>query len=51
MENHILIDLPNVIITPHMAFYTKEAEESIMETTTNNIKGVLAGTPQNIVNP
>src|SRR3989344_4047814 len=51
LENHILIDLPNVIITPHMAFYTKEAEESIMETTTNNIKGVLAGTPQNIVNP
>lgn len=51
LENHILIDLPNVIITPHMAFYTKEAEESLMETTVNNIKAALSGNPQNIVNP
>lgn len=51
LEDHILIDLPNVIITPHMAFYTKEAEESIMETTVNNIKSALSGNPLNIVNP
>ncbi len=50
LENHILIDLPNVIITPHMAFYTKEAEESIMETTVGNIKAVFTGNPANVVN-
>lgn len=49
LEDHILIDLPNVIITPHMAFYTKEAEESIMETTVGNIKAALFGNPQNLV--
>lgn len=49
LEDHILMHLPNVIITPHMAFYTKEAEFSIMETTVGNIKAVLSGTPQNLV--
>lgn len=50
LENHILMDLPNVLITPHMAFYSVEAEHSIRETTVQNIKGVLAGNPENIVN-
>lgn len=49
VEDHILIHLPNVIITPHMAFYTKEAEFSIMETTVKNIKAGLSETPQNLV--
>lgn len=49
IENHILMHLPNVIITPHMAFYTKEAEFSIMETTVKNIKAALSGTPENLV--
>lgn len=49
IEDHILMHLPNVIITPHMAFYTKEAEFSIMETTVSNIKSALSGTPQNLV--
>jgi D-lactate dehydrogenase len=50
LEDHILIDLPNVIVTPHMAFYTKEAEFAIMETTVKNIKAALAGTLENVVN-
>lgn len=49
IEDHILIHMPNVIITPHMAFYTKEAEFSIMETTVKNIKSALSGTPENLV--
>ncbi|MCL5784197.1 MAG: NAD(P)-binding domain-containing protein [Patescibacteria group bacterium] len=49
IEDHVLIHLPNVIITPHMAFYTKEAEFSIMETTVKNIKSALADTPENVV--
>lgn len=49
LQNHILINLPNVIITPHMAFYTKEAEHNIWQTTVENIKSALSGNPQNIV--
>lgn len=49
LENHILIDLKQVIITPHMAFYTKEAEFAIIETTAENIKMFIAQKPQNLV--
>lgn len=49
LQNHILINLPNVYVTPHMAFYTKEAEESILETTVLNIKSKLEGKPENVV--
>lgn len=34
-----LQNLPNVIITPHQAFLTKEAIENIVQTTINNITG------------
>lgn len=50
LENHMLINLEEVIITPHMAFYTKEAEESIMQTTVENILAVLQNSPINTVN-
>lgn len=49
LENHLLMGLPQVIITPHMAFYSKEAEHSIWETTVNNIKSVMEGNPENLV--
>lgn len=51
LENHLLANLPQVLVTPHMAFYTKEAEESILQTTVQNIKAALSGKPENIVNP
>jgi D-lactate dehydrogenase len=41
--NHILINQPNVIITPHNAFNTKEALFRILETTIKNIQGFLKG--------
>ncbi len=50
VEDHILIDLPNVIVTPHMAFFSKEAVGRIMQTTVDNIKNFIAGKPENIVN-
>jgi D-lactate dehydrogenase len=50
VEDHILIDLPNVIVTPHMAFFTKEAVGRIMQTTSDNIKNFIAGKPENVVN-
>lgn len=35
--NHKLMSLPNVIVTPHTAYDTKEATNRILEITTNNI--------------
>jgi D-lactate dehydrogenase len=40
---HELLDMPNVIMTPHMAFNTREAKREIVETTANNIKKWIAG--------
>jgi D-lactate dehydrogenase len=49
LENHVLIDLPNVIVTPHNAFNTWEAMQRILNTTIENIKGFVAGQPANLV--
>lgn len=38
---HILRERPNVIITPHNAFNTKEAIERIVKTTADNIRAFL----------
>ena len=37
LENHVLIDMPNVIITPHNAFNTKEALQRILDMDLENI--------------
>ncbi len=50
LKNHILLRRDNVIYTPHMAFYSKEAVIRILDTTVANIQGFLAGKPQNVVN-
>ncbi len=47
--NHILINHPKVIITPHNAFNTKEALNRITLTTIENINSFLKGYPQNSV--
>ena len=39
LENHVLMERGNVIITPHNAFNSKEALERILETTVENIRG------------
>jgi phosphoglycerate dehydrogenase-like enzyme len=41
--------MPNVIVTPHIAFYSREAEGEIIKTTIGNIKGFIDGQPQNLV--
>ena len=49
LGNHILIDLPNVIITPHNAFNTWEALKRILDTTVANLVAFEAGMPQNLI--
>ncbi|GIW66648.1 MAG: lactate dehydrogenase [Candidatus Parcubacteria bacterium] len=49
-QNHILMKMPNVLITPHNAFNSKESIERILETTIESIKGFIKGKPINLIN-
>jgi D-lactate dehydrogenase len=49
LEDRVLIEMPNVIITPHIAFYSKEAQMEIIKTTVENIKSFISGKIQNLV--
>lgn len=49
IANHVLVDMPNVIVTPHNAFNTREALERILDTTIENIDGYLRGKAINLV--
>lgn len=49
LQNHLLIDMPNVIITPHNAFNTWEALQRILNTTLENIAKFSAGQAVNLV--
>lgn len=48
--DNVLLTAKNCIITPHISWATKEARERIMQTTADNIKSVIDGAPQNVVN-
>lgn len=49
LMSNMLIDHPNVIITPHNAFNSAEALERIMDVTIENVKAFAAGKTQNDV--
>lgn len=49
VADHALIDMPNVIVTPHIAFNTIEAKREITEITITNILSFLTGDIQNLV--
>lgn len=46
---HSLLLRDNVILTPHMAFFTREGVDRLLETTFDNLKSYLAGAPRNPV--
>ena len=48
--NHILMRMPNVLITPHTAFNSQEALERILKTTFENIEGFRKGAPVHVIN-
>jgi D-3-phosphoglycerate dehydrogenase len=51
-SNHPFLDLDNVILTPHLAWYTKEAYERLEKETLQRASEVLEGKiPRNIKNP
>lgn len=49
VKNHILLSKENVIFTPHIAFYSQEALERIMEVSAENVLAFAHGQPKNIV--
>jgi len=49
LEDRALMEMPNVIVTPHIAFYSKEAEGEIMKTTIENIKSFNSQNPINLL--
>lgn len=49
LADHELMQMPNVLITPHNAFNTKEALTRILDTTVGNIQGFAKGAPINLV--
>lgn len=49
-EKHFDFAGLNVIVTPHIAWYTKEAVARILDITLENIRAFMNGTPKNRVN-
>jgi len=49
LENHYLIGHPRTLVTPHLAFNTKEAVERILDATIENIRSFRTSAPANVV--
>ncbi len=49
LQNHILLEQKNVIVTPHNAFNSQEALMRILDTTVENIINFSKGKTQNVV--
>ena len=49
LADHALVRLPNVLVTPHIAYNTQEAVDRIIESTLGNIEAYAAGAARNVV--
>jgi D-lactate dehydrogenase len=49
VRNHIILRRDNVVFTPHIAFFSQEALERILDTTIENIQGYINKKPINVV--
>ncbi|MEX0887245.1 MAG: D-2-hydroxyacid dehydrogenase [Phycisphaeraceae bacterium] len=48
-DAHPLLTAPRCLITPHMAWATREARSRLMQIAADNLKGFLAGRPVHVV--
>jgi D-lactate dehydrogenase len=48
-KDHILLNKDNVVFTPHIGFYSKQAVERLLNTNIQNIIAFIQGKPQNVV--
>jgi glycerate dehydrogenase len=48
-DGNPLLTAKHCLVTPHMAWATLEARKRIMQTTVDNVKSFLAGSPRNVV--
>jgi len=52
VQNYRMLRRENVVVTPHIGFYSQEAEQRILDTTIQNILDYLQGqTPRNALRP
>ncbi len=49
LQGNLLFDAPNCIITPHIAWASKDARQNLIYITAKNIEAFLNGTPENVV--
>lgn len=49
LQRQVLRNREDIVITPHMAFYSQEAVTRIMDETIANIRAWIAGSPANVV--
>lgn len=49
LASNVLLQLPNVLVTPHNAYNTRDAVGRIIETTLANIEAFARGTARNVV--
>jgi len=47
--DHELMKMENVIVTPHVAYFSREANRDIQEISANNVVSFVGGTPINVV--
>lgn len=48
--DHPLIGAPRCVVTPHIAWYARQARQRLLDTAAANVKAFLAGNPVNQVN-
>ncbi len=48
-EDHPLLDAPRCLITPHIGWSTQAARKRLLAISAANVRGYLAGRPQNVV--
>jgi glycerate dehydrogenase len=47
--DHPLLNAPNCLVTPHLAWATRESRERLLRATVENVQAFVAGAAQNVV--